>query len=91
MNIFKYRALAALSLLLGGIVPVLGDEGSKDGGGLPALSDVRVKMSSSSSGTKGERIEFREVVITADKPGFVHLWHYYGDEPLTAPLLPRAC
>jgi hypothetical protein len=26
-------------------------------------------------------------MITADKPGIVHLWHYYGDTPLAAPLL----
>ncbi len=54
----------------------------------PAPTDVRLKMSSSSSDATGKRTESRELVITGDKPGFVHLWHYEGGKPMVAPLLP---
>lgn len=86
---FKHRKLAALSMLLSGVLPVLADPESKNETEPPAPTDVRLKMSPSSSDTKGRRTETREVVITADKPGFVHLWHYEGDDPLVAPLLPN--
>jgi hypothetical protein len=88
MNTFRHRSLAALSILLSGIVPILADQVTKDGEPQPAISDVRLKSSGSSGETKGARTESREVMITADKPGIVHLWHYYGDTPLAAPLLP---
>ena len=54
----------------------------------PASTDVRLKMSQSSTNTQGQRTETRELVITADKPGFVHLSHDEGVDPLVAPLLP---
>lgn len=88
MNTFKHCALVAISLLLAGMDPVMGEQVSKDGSEGPAPTDVQLKMSSTSSDIKGARIETREVMITADKPGIVHLWHYYGDTPLAAPLLP---
>jgi hypothetical protein len=90
MNTFRQRSLAALSMVLSGIVPVLADQVAKDGEQQPAITDVRLKMSGSSSDTKGARTESREVMVTADKPGFIHLWHYFGDDPLVAPLLPNA-
>jgi len=50
-------------------------------------TDVRVKVTIP-AGEGKEIAEIREAVITAEKPGFVHLWHYYGDKGLNAPLLP---
>lgn len=90
MNTFTHRSLAALSMVLSGIVPVLADQLAKDGEPQAAISEVQLKMSSASADTKGARTESREVMITADSPGFIHLWHYYGDDPLVVPLLPKA-
>ena len=89
MNTFYTPFYAALSLVFSGIGSVQADQPAKDGESQPAVTDVRLKMSSSSSNTKGGRTESREVMIVAEKPGFVHLWHYRGDEPLVAPLLPN--
>jgi len=39
---------------------------------------------------KGVTAGSRQVTVTPDKPGFIRLWHYFGDDPLVAPLLPNA-
>lgn len=80
MNTFHRGFRAILSLLFFGTGSAKAEQ--------PASTDVRLKMSASSSNNKGSRSESREVMIVADKPGFVHLWNYYGDDPLVAPLLP---
>jgi hypothetical protein len=51
------------------------------------VTDVRVKVTTPSGDTE-ETMELREAVITAEKPGFVHLWHYRDSNGLVAPLLP---
>ncbi len=70
------------------VVDLPGKQAAQAAPEAPAPTDVRLKMSSSSSDAKGKRTESREVVITAEKPGFVHLWHYEGGKPMVAPLLP---